>query len=89
MGRSKTSKYAVRVDGRTASCWFVKENGAPTVANLTKYVRAYIDSLKSTGCNAHISKALGFMPIPNWAEIVLNGTDTVVARWTAPAFMTI
>lgn len=90
MGRSRTSKYALEMQGSTSRCWFVKEDGAPTAANLEKYVRSFINSLKVGGVNAHISQAFGYMPIPNWARIVLNdGSRQVVVEWKAPVFMAI
>ena len=94
MGRSFTPKYAVEMEGCTSATWRVGPeyqipgNGKPTAANLAKYVEAYIGSLKTGGVNVHISKALGYMPIPNWARIVLNdGSRTVIAEWKAPLFM--
>jgi hypothetical protein len=90
MGRSRTSKYAIEMDGVTSSCWFVNEKGRPTEENLAEYVSAYVESLKVGGCNYHVSKALGFMPIPNWARIVLNdGSRKPVVEWKAPMFMVI
>lgn len=92
MGRSSTTKYAVEMQGTTSRCWYVKNkygrsDGPPTPENLARYVQAYIDSLKPNGANYHISKALGYMPIPNWARIVLNGGNRpAVAEWKAPAF---
>jgi hypothetical protein len=82
------------MEGSTAAAWHVKDRhqvkgyGKPTEANLTKYIEAFIESLKPGGCNHHVSKALGYMPIPNWARIRVNciGGETL-AEWKAPMFM--
>ena len=88
MGRSVTPKYAVEVQGCTSAAWRVKEQygipgyGSPTAENLAKYVKAYIESLQPGGVNQHVSNALGYVPIPTHARIVLNdGSRTVLAEW--------
>lgn len=94
MGRSYTPKYVVEMEGSTPAEWRVKSRygipgyGAPTEANLIKYVEAFIESLKVGGANQHISKALGYMPIPNWARIKVNcAGGEMLAEWKAPMFM--
>lgn len=85
MGRTTTTKYALEIDGSTSRCWYV---GKPTVANLNRYVAEYMKSLEPGGSNVNISKALGFVPYPNWARIVVNdGSRSVVVEWKAPMFM--
>jgi len=94
MGRSTTPKYVVEMDGSTPAEWRVKKRfnipgyGVPNEANLVKYVEGFIESLKPGGANHHISKALGYMPIPNWARIKVNCVGgEVLAEWKAPMFM--
>lgn len=88
-------KYFVEVEGCTPAIWRVRKQfnlpgyGRPTEKNLAKYVMDYIDSLKIGGVNQHISKALGQIPVPNWAKIRENGDGRVVATWKAPMFMEI
>lgn len=97
MGKSSTPKYVVEMEGSTPAAWRVKSRGAncpgygsPTEANLATYMQMFIDSLKPGGCNHHVSKALGYMPIPNWARIRVNCLGgEVVAEWKAPMFMAI
>lgn len=98
MGRSTTTKCAMEMDGCTGRCWHVRGSrsmgtpteGAPTAENLTRAVESYIRSIESGGVNAHISKALGYIPYPNWARIVWNdGSRRVICEWTAPAFMAV
>lgn len=61
--------------------------GKATEKRLGKYISAYIESLKVNGSNAHLSKALGYMPIPSEARIVNQKTSVVAAVWKAPQFM--
>lgn len=96
MGKSITPKYVVEMDGTTGMFWHVRQhyqspgNGKPTNENLAKYVQDYIDSLKPDGVNKHVSKALGYIPMPKWARIVRNdGSREILAEWFAPIFMTI
>lgn len=97
MGRSRTSKYALEMDGSTPRCWWVGPqpggvpgSGKPTLANLTRYVEVFMRSLEPGGANAHISRALGHVPYPKWARIVMNdGSRELVVEWTAPMFMVV
>ncbi len=102
MGRSRSWAYSVVVDSGvrgvavTPMEWRVRGGrttgpgyGKPTPENLAAYVDGYIKSLRADGSNAHISREYGFMPIPNWAQIVRNdGSRAVVANWIAPMFGT-
>lgn len=82
MGRSRTSRYALEMDGCTSMCWWVNQHGKPTLANLTRYVAAYVASMQPGGVNQHISKALGYVPAPRWVRIVHNDvTRSVVVEW--------
>jgi hypothetical protein len=96
MGRSKTPKFKVEVDsgspahGNTAECWWIKDAGNPTKENLAKFVHAHMRSLESGGPNAHLSRAMGFIPYPKWAKITENRAGgAVVAEWAAPMFMAV
>lgn len=87
MGRSITPKYVVHMEGCTPACWWVRENGKPTLDNLEKYVMAYAASLGASGVNSHISKSLGYVPYPRWARIRKNTkTGVVLAEWKAAMF---
>lgn len=87
MGRTSTTKYAISITGSTDACWNIKQNGAPTVENLTRYVLAYGKSLELGGVNDHISKALGYIPYPERAEIRVNKRNgATVAEWRAGMF---
>jgi len=61
--------------------------GRVSDARLQQWIEDYIDSLKIGGCNAHISLKLGYIPIPDKAQIVHQNSGDIVATWTAPAFM--
>lgn len=63
--------------------------GAPNAENLARYVADYIESLKVGGSNAHLARDYGFIPVPNYARIVRNGSREIVAEWAAPMFMAI
>ncbi len=101
MGRSKTPKYVVVMEGTgvnsTPIAWHVGVTegnvpgyGKPTDANLAKYIAKYVESLKPGGANQHLMQAYGTKVIPNSARIVTNdGARTVVATWKAPKFMLI
>jgi hypothetical protein len=101
MGRITTPKYrfemapirAVNTNlpsySITPSAWKVKEHGKPTTDNIDKYVRAFIDSTKLGGCNDHFSKDAGYIPVPNYARIVRQADNQVMAEWRAPMFMAI
>ena len=98
MGRSTTPKYALVVvcPGLNTSrmAWHVKPpvgckegHGAPTAANLEKYVDGFVESLKPGGANRHLFTAFGDKAVPNSARIVHNdGSGRVVAEWKAPMF---
>lgn len=93
MGKSITPPYRIEMyDQRDQAfphkiAWNVKFDGRATDKNLARWIQAYTDSLKVDGANKHISKALGYMPIPFRAWIVDQRTGATVARWIAPAFM--
>ncbi|MFA5049293.1 MAG: hypothetical protein WC516_09780 [Patescibacteria group bacterium] len=89
MGKSITPKYRIEIDYNDHRVWNCKEYGKPTEKNLIRYIELYIQSLKIGGCNEHISKMLGYMPIPNKAKIINQFTGDIVASWNAPMFMLI
>lgn len=87
MGRTITPSYRVELmEHRIGSCgpavsrmgW----DGRPTVANLERYVFAYVDG----GVNVHLSESLGYIPIPHSARIVRQKTGRIVASWQAAMF---
>lgn len=92
MGRSYTPPYRLEMSGTTSMCWMVgdryqvKGNGKPTYDNLVKFIREYARSLEAGGTNEHISKALGYVPYPNWAKIVRQKDGVVMAEWKAAPF---
>lgn len=89
MGKSTTPKYKLVVfdrDGSYTASW----SGKPTEKRLAEYIDKYIQSLKIGGCNEHISKRLGYIPVPHKAQITFNyHGGAVVAQWQAPMFMAI
>jgi hypothetical protein len=87
MGRTRATKYAIWMTGTTPACWDIKQNGAPTVENLTRYVMAYGKSLELGGANERISRILGHIPYPDHAVIRHNNrAREVVVEWRARAF---
>ncbi len=99
MGKSITPMYQIRVkefnftlrkmETRTLA-WDGKRYGKPTDAKVQAWTEAYIASLKVGGVNAHISDALGYIPVPNQVTVVTNDRYKVpMAKWNAPAFMAI
>lgn len=96
MGKSYIPKYRLEIVSHNPftgarkvdkASWHHK--GRITEKVLEKYMIEYIESLKPGGVNYHISKALGYMPIPTEACIVNQYTEEVVVSWKAPAFMVI
>ena len=88
MGKTVTPKYRLVVwDGKSKSV--MSWRGQATGKRLENWIHGYINSLKPRGSNYHLSKSLGYMPIPNKANIVNQKTNTVVASWKAPKFMII
>jgi hypothetical protein len=81
MGR-RTTEYAIWMTGCTPACWDIKQNGTPTVENLTRYVTAYSKSLELGGANEHISRSLGHVRYPDRAVIRHNNqTREAVVEW--------
>jgi hypothetical protein len=99
MGKTYTPMYRIELNyktmpglkqfGQTPSEWKVKEYGKPTTANIETYIYKFIESLKPSGCNYHISQSLGYLPIPNAAKIIRQKSSKIVAEWKAPMFMVI
>jgi hypothetical protein len=89
MGKSRTPKYVVVLDGNAheAMSWRVQDYGQANSKNLEKFVMAYSKSLESGGVNAHISERLGHIPYPRTAEIRFNFRGgATVAEWKAAPF---
>jgi hypothetical protein len=94
MGKSLTPKYRLEYYDSTQSgmkmiVWSVKDYGNTTEKNIGIFVHKLIESLKTGGCNDHLSKVLGFIPIPYKAQIVNQFSGEIVAVWNAPMFMEI
>ncbi len=82
MGKSITPKYRVIMDGQMM-VW----RGKASEKALEEYVKSYAKSLEAGGCNAHISKGLGYIPYPNNARIETNEKyPAVIATWKAGMF---
>lgn len=64
-------------------------SGRASDSILRRYINAYIQSMKPGGSNYHISKSLGYIPVPNRARLVRQRTGKVVATWESPPFMVI
>ena len=54
--------------------------------SMLREIQNYVDSLKIGGCNEHLSKALGYMPIPNKAILIDQRSMTIIEKWNAPMF---
>ena len=80
----RTPKGAVKNFGPLA--YDVKKDGKPSVANLEKFVKAYIKSFSAGGANVKISEDEGYIPIANRAELIGQKDGTKI-EWKAPAFM--
>ncbi len=92
MGKSYKLKYRLEIwdnQGKHHIGWQTIYNGIPNAKNLTKYIESYISSLKIGGINEHISKSLGYMPVPFKAQIINQNTGGVQAVWVSPEFMVI
>lgn len=93
MGRSYMPKYRIEFSDQGGpqfpQAWRVREYGKPTTENIEKWVHSLVDSMKIGGVNEHISRAVGYIPVPNRAKVVNQYTGETVATWTAPMFMAI
>lgn len=89
MSKDTTPKYVLVIDNKEhQSMEWKRSYGKPTTANLEKFIIVYAKSLETNGCNAHISKGLGFIPYPSKAKIKFNKTNgATVVEWKAPMFM--
>ena len=77
-------KYIIIIDGDKSS-----PIGLSRKVHLKKYIREYIDSLKLGGNNEHVSKMLGYIPIPHSAELINQFTGETIDTWYASSFMVI
>lgn len=77
-------KYIIIIDGDKSS-----PIGLTRKVSLKKYIYEYIDSLKIGGNNEHVSKMLGYIPVPHSAELINQFTGETIDRWSAPSFMVI
>ena len=86
MGRSTTPTY--RFEARAVGvapiteCW----RGKATEKRLQEHVEGTNESMKAGGVNAHVSKALGFIPIITSAKLIHQATGSVVAEYQTPMF---
>jgi hypothetical protein len=87
MAKELIPRYIVRMDGNYMQ-WSGNGRRIPraTEANLEEFVMNYAKSLRPGGENEHISNKLGYIPYPNKAFLMLNGSNIVVASWEAGQF---
>jgi hypothetical protein len=88
MGKTVTPKWRLEVfDGKrwTEQAW----SGRATTKRLEERVISIGKSYMPGGVNEHISKALGYVPLPVSARIVRNtgGNTFTKLEWRAPMFM--
>ena len=92
MSKSITPKHIVIITERDPYTGMNRSSsfawkGRVTDARLAEWVQAYCDSLKPDGANYHISRSLGYMPMPHAARIVTNDAlKEVKASWQMAAF---
>jgi len=60
--------------------------GRATQQRLDAWLQAYVKSLCPGGVNAHVSKALGYIPYPSALKIIRQSTGDCVAEWKAAPF---
>ena len=82
MGKSTIPRYVIK----SSAGIIYTGNRRP---NVEREVMQYIDSMKIGGVNEHLSKAIGYMPIPSSATLIDQIARAVVEVWHAPAFMEI
>jgi hypothetical protein len=89
MGKSRTPKYVVHINGYTPFEWSVKYHGTPNDTNLQKYVEKFGSTLNNGGVNAHLFKDTCIV-YPQSAIIRTNragGHNDTKATWKCPSFM--
>ena len=89
MGKSTIPTYVVRYrdqQGLALVAWNTKTNGRPTVANLERWRKAMNASFQFGGCNAHVSKALGYIPHVSSATLRNQRLGQDVCAVKAPMF---
>lgn len=91
MGRSTTPAYRYEMvttgGSQTPGAWYVGRrcgHGSPTNVNLTKYVKAFEESTKQGGVNAHLGTTVVFS-----AKIIRQSTQEVVATYRGPSFVVV
>jgi len=82
MGKSVVCRYRIEFD-----------SGQPIGLNrkvkLDDYILALVDSYKVGGVNQHVSKMLGYIPVPKSARLINQRTGRIVDTWEHPTFMVI
>jgi hypothetical protein len=91
MGRSITPKYRIDEKNRLGNwypfaAWDVKSNGKVTKASLENYRVALNASYQAGGVNAHIGKAVGYIPHHASLRLVEQKTGRVVCETHMPMF---
>jgi len=60
--------------------------GKATDKDLKAWVNALDKSMLAGGVNAHVSQALGFIPVVSYAEVQRQSDGKVLATYKAPMF---
>lgn len=84
MGTSRKCRYRIEFDKA-----FGQPVGLNKKVRLDDYIHNLIDSFKIGGVNQHISKMLGYIPVPKEATLINQFTGKVVETWKHPPFMAI
>jgi hypothetical protein len=92
MSRSTTPAYRYEMvttgNGEcTPAAWNVGGRygyGRPTAANLEKFLKAFEESTKPGGCNAHLGTTVVFS-----AKIIHQASHKVVATYRGPSFVVV
>lgn len=61
MGRTRTPKHRVIIEGHASCCWWTKVYGPPNERNLERYILAFNRSLLPSGANHHLTR-IGVKP---------------------------
>jgi hypothetical protein len=82
MGKSVLCRYRIEFEGEAPI-------GLQRKVKLDEYIRALVDSYKVGGVNEHVSRTLGYIPVPKSAKLINQYTGKVVETWEHPKFMVI
>lgn len=87
MGKSYTPTF--RLEYKDQGGWQTQfyDKRRPTDDQLRRYLIDLVHSFYIGGINEHVSKSIGYIPMPTQARVIRQKTGEIVAKFNAPMFM--